>query len=190
MNFIDHKQTLPPGLMDNSVEFFIYEHEIKCLYKGQVMSFENFPSEVIEIIDNDMAQNPKAMKALLDWDITDDNERMRQYIACRFGGFDNSPDICENGFVQPAEYVDCGRRGSCDYEGKLCSSIILEFGILTRREIDVLREIGRGLLDKEICDILNIAQDTLRCHKDSICLKSGVQRKAGLSILAYKYKLI
>jgi DNA-binding CsgD family transcriptional regulator len=190
MNFIDHKQTLPPGLMDDSVEFFIYNHEIWCLYRGNKYTFVNFPEEVIETIDADMVSNPKAMKALYDWDITDQDERVRQYIACRFGGFDNSPDVCANGVVQPAEYVDCGRRGICDYEGKLCSSIVLPNGTLTKKEIEVLRQIGLGLLDKEICDVLNIAQDTLRSHKDNLCFKSGTQRKAGLSILAYKYKLI
>jgi DNA-binding CsgD family transcriptional regulator len=190
MNFVDNKQVLPPGLLDNATEFFIHEHEIKCLYKGSVLSFKDFPAEVITTIDNDMAANPKAMKALCDWDITDPDERMRQYIACRFGGFDNSPDICADGKIQPAEYVDCGRRGICAYEGKLCSSIVLANGVLTKREIEVLRQIGLGLLDKEICDILNITQDTLRTHKDNLCLKSGVQRKAGLSILAFQYKLI
>jgi DNA-binding CsgD family transcriptional regulator len=190
MNFIDRKQTLPPGLMDNSVEFFIHKHEIWCLYKGNKYAFEDFPSEILEIVDADMAANPKAMKALHDWDITDPDERVRQYIACRFGGFDNTPDICNTGIMQPAEYVDCGRRGICPYEGKLCSSIVLEFGTLTKKEIEVLRQIGLGLLDKEICEVLSISQDTLRNHKDSLSTKSGTQRKAGLSILAYKYKLI
>ncbi|RQO65106.1 hypothetical protein DBR40_24865 [Pedobacter sp. KBW01] len=190
MNLIDHKQILPPGLMDNSAEFFIHEHEVKALYKGRVWKFEEFPPELIEIIDNDMASNPKAMKALAEWDITDSGEQMRQYIACRFGGFDNNPDICLDGKVQPAEYVDCGRRGRCAYEGKLCSSIVLENGTLTKKEIEVLRQIGLGLLDKEICEVLGIAQDTLRSHKDSLCLKSGLQRKAALSVLAYQYKLI
>lgn len=191
MNFIDRKQSLPPGLMDNSVEFFIYNHEIWCLYKGEKYSFNDFPQEIIDIVDADMAANPKAMKALVEWDITDPDERMRQYIACRFGGFDNNPDICDNGIIQPAEYVDCGRRnGLCDYEGKLCSSIVLSNGTLTKREIEVLTLIGREMLDKEICDSLQMAHDTLRNHKDNISVKNGSTRKAGLAILAYKYKLI
>jgi DNA-binding CsgD family transcriptional regulator len=191
MNFIDHKQILPPGLMDDSIEFFIHEHEIKALYKGKVIVFSEFPDEVIEKIDDDMAANPKALKALVDWDITDPAERMRQYIACRFGGFDNNPDICADGVVQPAEYVDCGRRGSCDYEGKLCSSIIAPNGILKKIEIDVLRLIGLGFLDKEICDQMDgLSIDTLRTYKDSLYQKFGVSRKAELSIQAYKYNLI
>ncbi len=191
MNLIDRNQVLPPGLMDDAAEFFIHDNEIWCLYRGNRISFENFPEHILDVLDSDMVSNPKAMKALYDWDITDPDARMRQYVACRFGGFDNTPDICRDGVVQAAEYVDCGRRGGmCDYEGKLCSSIVLEYGILTKKEIEVLRQIGLGLFDKEICDVLNIAQDTLRTHKDHLYQKSGVQRKAGLSILAYKYKLV
>lgn len=190
MNLIDRQQHLPPGLMDNAVEFFLHDHEVKALYKGRPWTFSEFPPELIEIVDNDMANNPRAMKALVDWDITDPGEQMRQYIACRFGGFDNNPDICENGIIQPAEYIDCGRRGTCDHEGKLCVSIVGPYGTLTKRQVEVLREIGIGLFDKEICEKLSISQDTLRNHKDAISAAFGVERKAGLSVLAYKYKLI
>jgi DNA-binding CsgD family transcriptional regulator len=190
MNLIDRKQVLPPGLMDDAVEFFIYENEIWCLYKGRQISFKDFPDPIKNVLDADMKAHPKAMKALFDWDITDPESRMRQYVACRFGGFDNTPDVCGDGVVQPAEYVDCGRRGSCDYEGKLCSSIVLRNGILTPREIEVLRHIGNDLLDKEICDVLQMANDTLRTHKDKISLKNGSTRKSALAKLAYKYNLI
>jgi len=176
--------------MDASIEFFIHENEIWCLYKGGKYIFDQFPEEIVQIISDDMSSNPKAMKALYDWDLTNADERMKRYIACRFGGFDNSPDIDGNGAIQPAEYVDCGRRGSCEFEGKLCSSIVLKNGILTPREIEVLRHIGNDLLDKEICAVLQIANDTLRTHKDKISLKNGSTRKSALAKLAYKYNLI
>jgi DNA-binding CsgD family transcriptional regulator len=190
MNLIDNNQHLPPGLIDNGVEFFLHENEVKCLHKGSVLSFDQFPTEVLETVESDMLANPKAMKALADWNITDQNNQIKQYITCRFGGFDNSPDICTDGNIKPAEYVNCGRRGQCAYEGKLCASIQLENGVLTKREIDVLKLIGLGLLDKEITDLLSIAQDTLRNHKDNISQKAGISRKAALSVLAYRLKLI
>jgi DNA-binding CsgD family transcriptional regulator len=190
MNLIDRKQTLPPGLVSKALEFFIHDHEIKCLYKGLVFSFCDFPSEIIAWVEADMLRHPKALKALAEWDITDPDEQMRQYIACRFGGFDNNPDIEENGQVVAKEYVDCGRRGSCAYEGKLCASIQLPNGLLTKREIEVLRLIGECKFDKEICDLLNITQDTLRNHKDNISQKAGIERKPALGILAHKLKLV
>lgn len=190
MNLIDRNQNLPPGLLDGSIEFFIHEREIKCLYEGTVWKFESFPAEVIAVIEDDMLKNPKALKALADWDITDPNDQIRQYIGCRFGGFDYNADISGDGKVQYAEYVNCGRRGKCPYEGKLCASIQVEHGLLTPREIDVLKLIGQGLLDKEITDRLSITQDTLRTHKDNISAKAGIHRKSALAVLAYKLNLI
>ncbi len=181
--------TLPPGLMDDAVEFYTYEQEIWCLYKSMKFRYAEFPAEILQLIDSDMSKNPKALKSLSDFDITDDDERRKQYIACRFGRFDATPDINAEGIVQSPEYVDCGMRGICPHEGKLCSSIVLEFGVLTPREIDVLRQIGNDLLDKEICDLLQMANDTLRTHKDKISLKNGSTRKSALAKLAYKYNL-
>lgn len=190
MNLIDKNQQLPPGLVGDAVEFFIHQHEVKCQTQGRTYSFDEMPAEILQIIEDDMMASPKALKALADWDITDQNEQMRQYIACRFGGYDYQADISPEGGIQPAEYVDCGRRGKCNYEGKLCTSLQLQHGILTRREIEVLKCIGEGLLDKEICELLHISQDTLRNHKDKISQKSGVERKPSLGILAHKLNLI
>ncbi|MNK53056.1 Oxygen regulatory protein NreC [compost metagenome] len=190
MNLVDNKQQLPAGLVDGAIEFFIHQHEIKCLYNGKTYTFENFPAEVLDKVEADFAKNVEAIKALVDWDITDYNEQLRQYIACRFGGFDYTPDITADNEVQTAEYVDCGRRGKCKYEGKLCSSIKVANGILTQRELEVLKLVAIGLLDKEIIEKLFISQDTLRSHKENISVKAGVSRKPQLTALAYQLNLI
>ena len=189
-NLIDKAQQIPPGLFDKSVEFMVKDHEIYCLHNGQLLKYVDFPSWIIETIQEDIYKNPKALKALVDWDISDEDEKIRQYICCRFGGFDNNPDIDVNGVVSPAEYVQCGRRGKCAYEGKLCVSIVLENGILTKREIEVLVMIGQAKQDKEICSDLAIEQNTLRNHKNNIEEKAGVQGKVAMAILAHRYQLV
>lgn len=190
MNIIDHNQKLPAGLTDSGVEFFVYQNEIHCLHKGETFTFENIPAAVIRIIEDDMLKNVKALKALSDWGITDPSSQIRQYIMCRFGGFDHKPDITSDGQILYTEYTNCGRRGKCPYEGKLCASIELKNGVLSRREIEVLKLIGQGKLDKEIADELCMAVETLRHHKDSISQKAGVERKAALAILAHQLNLI
>ena len=190
MNLIDHNQKLPAGLVDGGIEFFIHENEIKALYKSRVFTFENFPAEVVEMVEDDMLKNPKAMKALAAWDISDEKSQMRQYISCRFGGFDAKPDFDGIGAASPAEYVACGRHGKCPHEGILCNALQVANGFLTKREIDVLKYIGMGALDKEIADSLQISVDTVRNHKDSISLKSGLERKSSLAVLAHKLNLI
>lgn len=190
MNLVDHSQHLPAGLIDGSVEFFLYDNEVRALYKGCTYAFKDFPKEILDIVSNDMLANPKAMESLAKWDITDPDAQIRQYIACRFGGFDSNPDITASGEIHHREYFNCGRRGICPYEGKLCATIKVAHGELTKREIEVLRAIGLGKLDKEICDELNICQDTLRSHKDNISVKTGEERKPALGILAHKLNLI
>jgi len=189
-NLIDKAQQIPPGLFDKSVEFMVKDHEIYCQHDGQRFIYSEFPAWIIETIKDDMFNHPKALKALVAWDITDQDEQIRQYICCRFGGYDNNPDISVDGQVSPAEYVQCGRRGKCAHEGKLCVSIVLDNGVLTKREVEVLVMIGQAKQDKEICSDLAIEQNTLRNHKNSIEEKAGVQGKVAMAILAHKYQLV
>ncbi|WP_432714397.1 response regulator transcription factor [Pedobacter sp.] len=190
MNLVDHNQRIPAGIVDGSVEFFIFQAEIMCMYNGKRYSFDDFPSEVIAIVNAEMEKDPIAIACLIAWGMVDLATQMRQFIACKWGGYDSNPDISPDGKIQPAEYIECGRRGMCPYEGKLCSSIKLQHGILTKSEVAVLKCLGECLLDKEIADKLNISEHTLRHHKDSICRKSGLERKPALVGLAYKLGLV
>ncbi|KQC02059.1 helix-turn-helix transcriptional regulator [Pedobacter sp. Hv1] len=190
LNLVDHYKVTPAVLMDTSVEFFIHEEKLYCVTDGQRYSFENFPVWVIETMNLDMEANPIAIECLIDWGLEETEPQMKQYIACRHGGYDDRPDISADGHVQTSEYVCCGKRGECKYEGRLCTSFQLRFGTLTRSEIAVLVEIGNFLLDKEIAEKLNISEHTVRHHKDSICRKSGLERKPALVGLAFKLGLI
>lgn len=190
MNLIDKNQMLPAGLVDDSIEFYLFNNEACCLFNGKSYRFENFPTKVIEHVKSDMDQNPKAVLEITKMGIVDHEDQMRQYIACRFGGFDNRPDFDVKGNAHHVEYVNCGRRGQCKHEGKLCASIELPNGMLTKREIEVVIEIADGLLDKEICEKLFISQDTLRSHKDNISQKGGITRKSQITALAFKYGLL
>lgn len=190
MNLIDQNQKLPAGLVDKGVEFFVYQNDIRCLHNGETFTFDNIPNHIIKIIEEDMIKNPKALKALADWDITDPKSQIRQYIICRFGGFDKNPDITADGLVLHSEYHDCGRRGKCPYEGKLCASIQLTNGVLNKREIEILKRIGQGKLDKDICAEMFMAKDTLRYHKDQISEKAGTLGKIALAVLAYQLNLV
>jgi len=140
LNLVDNSQTIPAGMVDESVEFFLHEDEVYCQTSGHVHSFDNFPKRVIDIMNADMAKYPEKIDCLIDWGLEEEGPQMRQYIACLHGGHDSSADICKDGNVQPSEYVNCGKRGECKYEGKLCNSIVLPNGTLTKSEISVLRE--------------------------------------------------
>ncbi|MFG6381134.1 MAG: LuxR C-terminal-related transcriptional regulator [Muribaculum sp.] len=55
---------------------------------------------------------------------------------------------------------------------------------LTQREIDVLRLVAMGLINKEIADKLNISFNTVLSHRKNITAKLGIRSVSGLSVYA------
>lgn len=184
------KQSLPAGLEDTGVEFYVYHNEVRCLHAGRVYKFDEIPRHILDAVEDYMMAKPDAIKALLDWDIQDSDDMLRQFIFCHFGGFDHTPDITACGDILEADYFECGRRGKCKYEGKLCASIKVENGYLTKQEVRILQLIAQGKLNKEIAEELNITEDTVSTHNQNIQAKTGKSRKPELALLAREKNLI
>ena len=55
---------------------------------------------------------------------------------------------------------------------------------LSKREIDVLKLIARGHINKEIADILHISFNTVLTHRKNITAKLGIKSVSGLSVYA------
>lgn len=186
MNLNKVKQQLPPGLEDQSVEFYVFDNDIKCLHQGIRYSWGQFPSWIISKIEEDMLAHPEAIKALVNWDISDKDEMLRQYIICRFGGFDGTADITTEGKIDYVEYFDCGRRGNCAQEGKLCSAIKVGEEYLTRQEINVLKKVVAGKPNKIIAAELFISEETVSSHNQNIQRKLQVTSKIEMATWAVK----
>jgi len=61
---------------------------------------------------------------------------------------------------------------------------------LSKRELDVLREIAGGLSNDEIGDKLHISSTTVRTHRSNLLMKTGSNNTASLIMFAIKNKLI
>lgn len=61
---------------------------------------------------------------------------------------------------------------------------------LSNREIEVLREIGRGKSFKEIADTLFISVNTVTTHRKNISAKLGIRTVSGLSVYAHLNNLV
>lgn len=61
---------------------------------------------------------------------------------------------------------------------------------LTNREIDVLKLVARGYINKEIAATLNISFNTVLTHRKNIGAKLGVKSSQGLAIYAIMNGLI
>lgn len=183
-------QSLPAGLEDAGVEFYVYRNEVRCLHNGMRYHFDEIPQHVLDQVEEYMMTKPEALKALHEWDIKNADDMLRQFIFCHFGGFDHTPDITSCGKFVEADYFDCGRRGTCKHEGKLCGSIKVENGYLTKQEIKILQLIAQGKLNKEIAAELNISEETVSSHNQNIQAKTGKSRKPELALLAREKNLI
>ncbi len=178
--------TLLPGLVDKHTEFFDHMGSDHMVKDGSVNICNGFPHFFEVLLDTAIANDPMVQKGLELLEITGTDERRMKFYDCNYSACDNAPDVTATGELGPREYVACPNRGTCVAEGKLCR---LPYGF-TKRERDVVREIGLGLLDKEICQRLAISQDTLRNHKDNAAAKAGIERKASLAVIAHKCNLI
>lgn len=183
-------QQLPPGLEDNAVEFYFHNGTLKCLHAGRVYEWGNFPQYIINKVEEDLLSHPEALKALASWDIIHRDEMIYQYIYCRFGGFDHEADINADGDIIHAEYFDCGRRGRCSQEGKLCPAIKVGDEFLTKQEINILKKVAAGKPNKIIADELNISEETVASHNQNIQRKLKVACKTEMAVWAVKKNIV
>jgi DNA-binding NarL/FixJ family response regulator len=58
----------------------------------------------------------------------------------------------------------------------------------TRREIDILKLASDGYLNKEIADNLNIAEKTVKRHRQNCMRKLGIKGKQAMQRFLMKFK--
>ena len=61
---------------------------------------------------------------------------------------------------------------------------------LSKREIDVLIAVAKGLMNKEIADQMNISIHTVISHRKNISRKTGIKSVSGLTVYALLNNLI
>ena len=63
-------------------------------------------------------------------------------------------------------------------------AVAQRFATLTNRELEVLREVVRGLMNKQIAAKLGISERTVKMHRTAVTTKVGVHSAAQLATLA------
>ena len=61
---------------------------------------------------------------------------------------------------------------------------------LSRRETDVLVAVAKGMMNKEIADLMNISIHTVISHRKNITRKTGIKSVSGLTVYALLNNLI
>jgi len=183
-------QRVTAGLFGNEVEIFYYGAEVYAIYQGKRLAFNEWPGKLYDYLAADMQKHPLAVEAMDELGVTDFRDRLWIYARCRFGSFDGKPDISADGRVLHTEYYDCGLRGECSFEGRICSHMKVEQGYLTPREIDIMRLAAEDFMNKEIAYKLNISVKTVPVHKRNMLRKIGGRRNGDIIRFAVEHNII
>ena len=166
---------IPGGLIKGG-EFFTYNDQSKYITAGSMVDFWQAPTEVLQILHDDMKSKPLVEAAMVVLVGSNENEKLEQFSKCQFGALNNDPDIDENGKLSHPEYVPCAKRATCPVQGIGCSSIMVQEGIfLTKSETEVFKLVLWP--DRIIAVTLGISEFTVKTHWKNIRVKMGLQTK-------------
>ncbi len=182
---------LPAGLENKSVEIYVYNHELKAIFNGEIIPFIELPEEVIEIFEIELIKDKVAYSTVETvFKLIDSSDILEQYVKCRYGGFDFIPDLVHGKLSTNPEYWDCGLRGKCAAEGKVCKLPVAKNGQLTPRETEVIRYVAEGLPDKIIAHKMDIAISTVVTYQKRIRTKLGAYSRIDIMKFAITNNLI
>ncbi|MGM0530442.1 MAG: response regulator transcription factor [Bacteroidota bacterium] len=182
------KTKLPAGLIDQNVEVFDVDGELHATHNGRVYKFLSLPEDIIVQFFDLLIDDEEARKEFEKHNIKDMGFMLEEYTRCNFGAFDNKPDLKNGRFHR--EFWACPRRGNCIYNEKICPKIKARHGEISRREIDIIKFISKGLSVKQIADKLFISEKTARTHVQNIHAKTGLHNNAGVTAFAFRNNII
>lgn len=174
---------IPAGLSDPHMEIYVRENQLHFIKQGKDHLLGEMDVNDLAVLRDALDNDPKALNALEEMGIKDPTEQLTRYLKCNFGDFDSRADLTEDGVIIK-EYWDCGHRGQCQLEGKLCSLPMGEFGKLTPRELEIIKLIGADLADKQIAQFLGISWNTVCAHRMHIEHKINRHSKVGIVLWA------
>lgn len=175
-------------LKPNCFEFFHDGTDLVFMENGVKKSFFDLPDPQFHALEARLANRPLACWSLDDLGITDPVERVKKFTTCNHGDFNTIADFIGSR-CNDQEYYDCGQRGTCKYEGKLCDKIVVLYGVLSESEIRVLRQLSLAKTDKEIADSLFTSPYTVSTHIRNMISKTGASNRVGLAMVAARFHL-
>lgn len=111
---------------------------------------------------------------------------VRRFIKCNWSLYDNVVDIDNSGKFN-LEYCQCPLRGECRDWKIICEP--QKNKVLSPAEINVLRQIARGLENEDIADILHLSIHTVHNHRTNMLHKLGLHNAAALTEYWFKNNL-
>ncbi|TLX73725.1 response regulator transcription factor [Labilibacter sediminis] len=169
---------LPAGLIDNSLEIFRHSTGIRAVMNGSVSRYIELPTVLREPFQVELINDKKACSCLRnDFGIHDADMMEEQFVSCRYGALDHSPDW--DGEKLRSDAPVCDKIADCKGFNIVCRVPEGKNGTLSRSEYLVAQLVGEGKLDKEIASTLDIEITTVRTHlsriRDKLCVNNRVE---------------
>lgn len=163
----------------SGVEFFTNftnsGQEPMCMDHGILQPFDRVPQIYKDKLYQKMKNNPVAELAMIHMVGEDEDAKLEKFTMCQYGLADGDPDIDDDGNISAPEYVPCPNRGTCEYEGKGCCSIMFKEGVFfTESETRVFKLLM--FTNEEIAKRLFISPYTVSTHIQNMQNKTGFNK--------------
>lgn len=175
-------RNLIPGLVDDNVEMFVQNDDLKVIHQGKVISFDELPVSIKELIKEEMYVEKNVLRALNIMHPNSIEKMVEQFAKCRLGGLDFQADI-KNGQIQDGEYWPCPKHGSCEHEGVLCKLPKFNKTRLTKQDIQLMQLSTTEKTNEVIAEEMNLPLGSFHKAKKYIHEVLGVQTKQGITLI-------
>ncbi|MGL5682589.1 MAG: hypothetical protein ACRDDZ_05965 [Marinifilaceae bacterium] len=113
---------IPAGMFQGT-EVFFHNNIAYAIHNGMRMSFKDLPGRIQRDFFNEYYKDTEAQKIIRSMGINGVNSEFNQYLFCRFGALDGSPDYIEGKITEDCFNSSC-KRDNCPGRGKLCGRTI------------------------------------------------------------------
>lgn len=189
MTTLNTTNSMYPGMMDSSTEFFVSQGEVKIIQNSKVLPFCEISSATMQILDEAINNDSQAKIELLDMHPNSKMKRIEQYAMCRFGGLDFQGDI-KDGELQDGEYWPCPNHGNCKSEGILCKLPNYNGERLKKEDVKLLQLTATNLTNDVIGEKMNMPMGTLHKFKKQLYQKLNIQTKQEGVMISFWLNLI
>lgn len=184
------QQLLPPGLIDNSLEFFTTPDGVLMgIHQGKAVGFAELPSIVKGFLRDEMHANEDVMAQFEKVGVALEDDQVYVYAKCFYGGYNHEADW-DGAALGAHDNHACGGECQCVLKQVVKHVMPVAFGYLTAREIDVVCLIAANFSGKQIADVLEITEYTVDKHKQNIFRKTGLTTNVEVAVWATNNHLL
>jgi len=173
-----------PAGIEEGFEIYRHEGHLRVLDNGKRSEYKDLPEEKRAIFRSEMKEGIRVLESLHNMGVSDPEEMELLFVGCRYGALNSKPDL--NGSKTEADAPVCDVLKTCPGFGYVCRIP----DRLSRNEYLIAGYIGKGMLDKEICDIMDISLPTCRTYFSRIHDKLRLNNRVEIALWAQNIGIV